>query len=119
RLKNKVSRAGTAEIGGEFTPFLWDVTVSPMFFTPNFQTLASYATNNTGQTLTTKMQQLYSFQEYDTFLYSSINSPFLQLATNADPSINQDRYWFNKSHLGNLNVLQKLKNNWELTGTLY
>ncbi|MGS4345768.1 carboxypeptidase regulatory-like domain-containing protein [Myroides odoratus] len=119
RLKNKVSRAGTAKIGGGFTPFRWDVALSPMFFTPNFQTLASYETNNTGQTLTTKMQQLYSFQEYDTFLYMPINSSFLQLATNADPSINQNRYWFNTSHLGNINVLQKLKNNWEFTGTLY
>ncbi|WP_413513102.1 carboxypeptidase regulatory-like domain-containing protein [Myroides odoratus] len=118
-LKNKISRAGTAKIGGDFTPFLWDIALSPMFFSQNFQTLASYATNNTGQTLTTKMQQLYSFQEYDTFLYSTTSSPFLQLATNADPSLNQNRYWFNKSHLGNLNVLQKLKNNWELTGTLY
>ncbi|WP_410880931.1 carboxypeptidase regulatory-like domain-containing protein [Myroides sp. DW712] len=119
RLKNKVSRTGTAKIGGGIAPFLWDVALSPMFFTPNFQTLANYETNNTGQTLTTKMQQLYSFQEYDTFLYSPINSPFLQLATNADPLINKKRYWLNTSHLGNINVLQKLTNNWELAGALY
>lgn len=119
RLKNKVSRAGSAKIGGGIAPFLWDVALSPMFFTPNIQMLASYETNNTGQTLTTKMQQLYSFQEYDTFLYSPINSSFLQLATNADPPINKKRYWYNTSHIGNINVLQKLTNNWELTGALY
>ncbi|MGQ8869303.1 carboxypeptidase-like regulatory domain-containing protein [Myroides sp. TSA_177.3] len=119
RLKNKVSRAGTAKIGGGFSPFIWDVALSPMLFSRNFQTLGNYETNNTGSTLVTKMNNLYSFEEYDTFLYSPTNTPFLQIATNADPSIKQNRYWFNKSHLGNLNVLQKFKNNWELTGTLY
>ena len=119
RLKNRVSRAGTAKIGGGFTPFLWDVALSPMFFSRHFQTLASYDTNNMGNTVMTKMNNFYSFEEYDTFLYSYTNTPFLQIATNTDPSIKQNRYWFNTSHLGNLNVLQKLKNNWELTGTLY
>ena len=119
RLKNKVSRAGTAKIGEGFSPFIWDIRLSPMLFSRNFQALGSYETNNTGSTLATKMNNLYSFEEYNTFLYSPTNTPFLQIATNADPLINQNRYWFNKSHLGNLNVLQKFKNNWELTGILY
>ena len=119
RLKNKISRAGTAKIGGGFSPFIWDISLSPMFFSRHFQILANYDTNNMGNTVMTKMNNFYSFEEYDIFLYSSTNMPFLQIATNSDPSIKQNRYWFNKSHLGNLNVLQKLKNNWELTGTLY
>lgn len=119
RLKNKISRAGTAKIGAGFNPFTWDATISPMFFSRNFQTLANYDTNNSGNTLTGKMQNFYTFQDYDTFQYSPSRSSFLKIANNADPSIKQNRYWFNKSHLGSLNVLQKLKKDWELAATIY
>ncbi len=119
RLKNKISRAGMAKIGGGFSPFIWDVTLSPMLFSRLFQALGSYETNNTGSTLVTKMTNLYSFEEYDTFLYSPTNMSFLQIATNPDLSIKQNRYWFNQGHLGNLNVIQKLKQEWEFAATVY
>jgi len=119
RLKNKVSYAGSAKIGLGVTPFLWDVALSPMFFSKNFQTLASYDTNNVGHALQAKMSNFYSFQEFDTFWYSSATTPFLKIADNANPSLNQNRYLFNTSHLGSLNMVQKLSKGWELAATVY
>ena len=119
RLKNKISYSGTAKIGAGLSPFLWNATVNPLFFSTGFQAMVGYDTNNTGQTVSNKMIDFYGYDEYDVFRYNASTNPFLKIAENANPSIKRDRYLMNKSHLGNINVVKKLKKDWEIAGSVY
>src|SRR5690606_25288856 len=51
KLKNNISLSGKAEIGSGFSPGLLKVGITPLLFSKNRQTFASYQYNNTGHDL--------------------------------------------------------------------
>lgn len=54
RLKNKISFSGSGKTGIEASPFLWNSTASPMFFSSSLQYLFNYGTNNAGLDISKK-----------------------------------------------------------------
>lgn len=119
KLQRDITVTGTAKTGAGAAPLLWDVNVTPMAFTKNFQLVTSYQSNNTGNDVA---QQLEAFSLQD-FLKSigrpNENPEILSIQQTNPPEINQNRYLDNNIHLINLNGLQRLSRDFQLRANLY
>lgn len=118
-LKKDVAITGTAQLGGGLTPFLWDINVTPMIFTKNFQVLTSYQTNNTGNDVSQQLNVM-TFEN----LLQNINKPvedpgILNIKTVNPLEIAQNRYLDNKIHLLNFNGLLRINHDFQLRTNLY
>ena len=119
KLKNNISVSGSAKIGVGASPFLWNTSITPMFFAKKTQFLANYDSNNTGGNLSSKLTSFYTFNKFDTYSYSASSANTLFISETSLPSISQQRYNFNKSHLASINSLFKLNKNLELNTNLF
>ncbi|TVQ08150.1 MAG: carboxypeptidase regulatory-like domain-containing protein [Bacteroidetes bacterium] len=94
--------------GGSNENFLWNNSLTAMYFSKSRQHLTSLKTNNTGNDLE---------QEFQSF-YNSFSLPpagLSNLVMPAPPPINKSRYLFNEAYGGTVNNLFKTKNDAELT----
>lgn len=114
RLKNKISLSGSAKIGVGASPFLWNNTVSPMFFSKGLQYLVSYDTNNTGEDLNNKFRTYGSFGSFDTYRYTKDTGQTLSMNTTSTPGVEKSRYLDNRSHFGSANFLVKFTDKLEM-----
>ena len=98
-----------AELGGGSNEnFLWNNSLTGMYFSKSRQHLTSLKTNNTGHDLE---------QEFQSF-YNRFALPPVDLANMvkpAPPPINKTRYLFNEAYGGTVNNLFKTPNDGELT----
>lgn len=108
KLKKKVTQSTAMHLGIGAKPFLRDINITPMLFTPNLQFLGSLQSNNIGKEIT---QQVKShFQRFDKpELRNWIGIPAL-----LTPPLSLQRWLDNDSHVGTLNMLKKSKNDLEL-----
>jgi hypothetical protein len=119
KLKGDITATGTAKLGSGLNPFLWDINITPMIFTKNFQMLTSYQANNTGNDVS---QQLKVMTLQD--LLQNINQPvedpgILNIKTVNPLEIAQNRYLDNKIHLLNFNGLLRINRDFQLRTNLY
>lgn len=105
-LKKKTVRTGTGLIGMGGSPFIGSLKANPMVFNPRIQSLIGLQINNTGQNLGSQL--------IDHTTNNVQNKSYLQLQNIITPLISEERYFNNRSILGSLNLLLKLKNNYEL-----
>jgi hypothetical protein len=119
KLKRKISVTGTSEIGTGVAPFLWHANITPMLFTKTFQALVSYQSNNVGKDVALQLEVL-TLEEIRSNREMPRNNPLmLNIQSVSPPDIKKQRYLDNNIHLGNINVLQKLNNNYELRTNIY
>lgn len=120
KLKKKVAYTGSGKVATGFSPWLWDINLTPMLLSQGIQLLASYQANNTGNDVSQQLQQLTPDD----------NAPFpdkpdedIQLfdigTINQYGVIDQKRYLDNQIHLGNLNALVPLKKDLQLRTIVY
>jgi hypothetical protein len=102
KLKNKVTKTAVAKLGLGGSPFLWDVTATPMVFMPNLQFLSTVQSNNSGRSI--------SNQFMDFFAGSSIasNVSWLSIPPVPTPPFNAQKWLDNQSHAGSVNILKKV-----------
>ncbi|MCC9043061.1 carboxypeptidase-like regulatory domain-containing protein [Myroides sp. M-43] len=114
RLKNKVSLSGSGKIGIGADPFLWNSSISPMFFSKGLQYLVSYDTNNSGDDVQNKFRAFGAMGAFDTYNYSKGTGTTLSMETTSLPGIDKSRYLFNKTHLVSANFLTKFTDKIEM-----
>jgi len=114
RLKNKISLSGSAKIGVGGDPFLWNSTVSPMFFSKGLQYLVSYDTNNSGEDLNNKFRAFGSFGSFDTYRYTKDTGQTLSMSATSTPGVEKSRYLDNRSHFASANFLVKFTDKLEM-----
>ena len=119
RLKNKISMSGSATIGTGGDPFLWNSSISPMFFSKGLQYLVNYDTNNTGNTVRSKMRTFGDFGAFDTYGYAETTGSALRMSTTSLPNVAEHRYLFNRSHLVSANFLSKLSDKLDLNTNVF
>lgn len=98
-----------AELGGGSNEnFLWNSSLTGMYFSKSRQHLTSLKTNNTGNDLEQEFQSFYN-------RFALPPSGLSNMVIPAPPPINKDRYLFNQAYGGTVNNLIKTKNDAELT----
>lgn len=98
-----------AELGGGSNEnFLWNNSLTGMYFSKSRQHLTSLKTNNTGNDLEQEFQSFYNRFALPPAGLSNMVIP-------APPPINKDRYLFNQAYGGTVNNLFKTQNDAELT----
>lgn len=115
----KLTTTGTAKIGAGLQPALWDVNVTPMTFSKNFQTISSFQSNNVGDNVSRQLNALTSGAAFDMTNQADLTrtpTAFLHIQEVAAPSFHEKRWLDNHVNLFTGNFLQKLKNSYELKG---
>ena len=103
---------GMADVGsGIDNQFLWNSTLTGMYFSKKRQHLTALKSNNTGNDLG---QEFQSFSNDGLMSARSISSVLLP----SPPQINKSRYFFNQAFGGTINNLIKTKNEAEFTFNL-
>lgn len=98
-----------ADLGAGFNDdFLWNGSVTGMFFSKLHQHLSAIKTNNTGVDLAQELQSLYGEEDQLSNSISYVMQP-------VPPRISKERYLFNQAFGGTINNLVKAKNEAEIT----
>lgn len=98
-----------AELGGGSNKnFLWNNSVTGMYFTKTRQHLTTMKTNNTGNDLEKEFQSFYN-------RFALPPSNFAIMVKPVSPPISKNRYLFNQAYGGTVNNLFKTKNDTEIT----
>ena len=113
-LKNKYTLTGQAQAGAGGTPFIYEGKLSGILFAPGQQALVSGQSNNSGRDIGAQLDVL-SFEDYQNGLYSSKrHNPRLSVQQVNSAQLPRERWWNNNSHLLTANLLQPLKNDYQL-----
>lgn len=120
KLKKKAAYTGSGSAASGFSPFLWDLKLTPMLLSTDFQLLASYQTNNTGNDVSRQLQQLIP-RDQSVFPFEPSESIMLFDIASAEQygAIDKKRYLDNRIHLANVNVLVPLKKDLQLRANIY
>jgi len=113
KLKKNITTTGQMSLGAGFSPLLWDVNLTPMFFTKNTQFLATYQANNVGKNNSSQLMRLTP-GVYRGESGIENKQDWLGIQKLSNPAFKENRWLDNNSHIGSINILKKLKNNFEL-----
>ncbi|RAJ29567.1 carboxypeptidase-like regulatory domain-containing protein [Pedobacter cryoconitis] len=115
KLKNsaKGKWLGTLELGAGLPFPLWKANLMAMKIAGASQSLNLFKSNNTGQNISTELkshtlEDLINGQDNN-----AEQSNLIQLSESAPP-VNEDRILFNRSYLGTINTVRKLKHDYQL-----
>ncbi|HPS72318.1 MAG TPA: hypothetical protein PLM70_08695 [Bacteroidales bacterium] len=108
KLKKVISSTGTAQLGTGFSPLLWNVNVSPMTFSKNFQVISSWQANNTGNDVSQQLKVLTLDELSESKFRPLGQEEMLNVVTANPPEIKQSRYLFNNIHLINFNGICRI-----------
>jgi len=114
QLKNKVTVTGTANLGVGASPLLWEANVTPMMFTKKNQFIGSYQANNVGNNIAKQIKVLTLQDIMNDFQNNDDKQDWVQVQQLAPPPFADKRWLDNNAHLGSVNQLKKLKNDYEL-----
>lgn len=117
KLAKNVAMTGSGKVGIGATPFLWDVSVTPMIFSSRIQMVASYQTNNTGNDVKMFMNRM-TYEQFSSERPSE-NDAELSIQKTNPPLFDQRRYLDNTSHLANFNVLFPISKTTQLRANVY
>ena len=119
KIKKGVTTTGTAQLGAGLNPFLWDVNITPMTFSKNFQVVTSLQSNNTGNDVS---QQLRVFTWDDIKRNNdrpSEHVEMLNILSATPPEIMPNRYLDNNIYLLNFNGLKRINSDFKLRSNIY
>ncbi len=119
KLKNDIAVTGSAIGGAGLYPMLWDVNITPMFFTKKAQVVASFQSNNVGRDVAENLNILTYNDAINKFDRPNESPTIIGIQQASEPTLEKRRYIDNVSYLGNMNVLTKLSNEFQLRANLY
>ncbi len=109
RLKKDIALTGSGKLGVGFSPFLWEVSLTPMLFSKKQQSIASYQSNNIGDDVSSQLIPHY-FDE----MKGESKENLVGIRTLSTPPIREERYLDNNIHLLTYNHLLKIDEDSEL-----
>lgn len=115
KLKKSVTMTGRGEVSSGFgEPWLWNVKLTPMLFTPKVQWLLNYKTNNVGESVENENNILAFGNRFEGTRRNVSQSSWLDVEKAQVPSnINEKRYLYNNVHFFSANLLTNLSKDWE------
>ncbi len=119
KLKHNIAATGTAKLGAGFSPVLRDVNITPMFFTKNFQVVASYQSNNTGNDVSKQLNVLTFSEILENAERPAKYPEFLNIQSALRPDVPEEHYLDNNINLLNFNGLIRLNRDFQLRANIY
>lgn len=116
KLKKAVTMTGRGEIGAGFSPFLWNVKLTPMFFGQKNQWVVNYKANNNGETVENEGNMLSFGSRWEGRRSQASQKSWTNVEVANTPNIAEKRYLLNNVHYLSANLLTSpFKNKeWEL-----
>ena len=116
KLKKSVTMTGRGEVGAGFSPLLWNVKLTPMFFGQKNQWVVNYKANNNGESVENEGNILSFGNRWEGRRSQAAQNSWTNIETAGTPNIPEKRYLLNNVHFVSANLLTSpFKNKeWEL-----
>ncbi|TDX84684.1 TonB-dependent receptor [Epilithonimonas xixisoli] len=116
KLKKSVTMTGRGEVGAGFSPLLWNVKLTPMFFGQKNQWVINYKANNNGESVENEGNLLGFGSRWEGRRSQAGQKSWTNIETAGVPNIPEKRYLLNNVHYFSANLLTSpFKNKeWEL-----
>lgn len=116
KLKKSVTMTGRGEVGAGFSPLLWNVKLTPMFFGQKNQWVVNYKANNNGESVENEGNMLSFGSRWEGRRQQASQKSWTNVETANTPNIGEKRYLLNNVHFFSANLLTSpFKNKeWEL-----
>ena len=116
KLKKSVTMTGRGEIGAGFSPLLWNVKLTPMFFGQKNQWVVNYKANNNGESVENEGNILSFGNRWEGRRTQASANRWLNVEQADTPDLPEKRYLLNNVHFFSANLLTSpFKNKeWEL-----
>ncbi len=117
KLKKSVTMTGRGEVGTGFgDPWLWNVKLTPMFFSKKSQWVANYKTNNMGEQVENEGNILAFGNRFEGRRINASQNDWLNVENASTPNLPVKRYLMNNVHYLSANYLTNIdkKKEWEL-----
>ncbi len=116
KLKKSVTMTGRGEVGAGFSPLLWNVKLTPMFFGQKNQWVVNYKANNTGESVEKEGNMLSFGSRWEGRRGQASQNSWTNIEQANTPNIPEKRYLLNNVHFFSANLLTSpFKNKeWEL-----
>ncbi|MDP9957218.1 hypothetical protein J2X97_002884 [Epilithonimonas hungarica] len=116
KLKKSVTMTGRGEIGAGFSPLLWNVKLTPMFFGQKNQWVVNYKANNNGESVEKEGNLLAFGSRWEGRRSQAAQKSWTNIETAGTPDLPEKRYLLNNVHFFSANLLTSpFKNKeWEL-----
>lgn len=121
KLKKNVTMTGRGEIGAGFSPLLWNVKLTPMFFSKKNQWVVNYKANNNGETVENEGRMLAMGSRWEGRRNQTSQNSWLNIESASTPgNIPQKRYLMNNVHYFSANLLTNpfTSKEWELKANM-
>lgn len=112
KAKNKL--INRAKVSAGISPFLWDNALTTLRFNPSLQLITAYKNNNTGISLGNELGNNVSIVKVGEAAEQNKKEIVLNITTFGKPTIAENKYLFNNTHLLHANVLMAFKNKGQL-----
>ena len=116
KLKKSVTMTGRGEVGAGFSPLLWNVKLTPMFFGQKNQWVINYKANNNGESVEKEGNLLSFGSRWEGRRSQAKQSSWTNVETAGTPDVPEKRYLLNNVHFFSANLLSSpFKNKeWEM-----
>lgn len=116
KLKKSVTMTGRGEVGAGFSPLLWNVKLTPMFFGQKNQWVINYKANNNGESVEKEGNLLSFGSRWEGRRSQTTQKSWLNVESADTPNLPEKRYLLNNVHFVSANLLTSpFKNKeWEL-----
>lgn len=117
KLKKAVTMTGRGEVGSGFgDPWLWNLKLTPMFFSKKQQWVVNYKTNNMGEQVENEGNILAFGSSWEGRRGNASQNNWLGVENASVPNLPVKRYLFNNVHYLSANYLTNIdsKKEWEL-----
>lgn len=116
KLKKSVTMTGRGEVGAGFSPLLWNVKLTPMFFGQKNQWVINYKANNNGESVENEGNILSFGNRWEGRRTQTSANRWLNVEQADTPDLPEKRYLLNNVHFLSANLLTSpFKNKeWEL-----
>ena len=116
KLKKSVTMTGRGEVGAGFSPLLWNVKLTPMFFGQKNQWVVNYKANNNGESVENEGNLLGFGSRWEGRRSQAGQKSWTSVETAGIPNVPEKRYLLNNVHFLSANLLTSpFKNKeWEL-----
>ena len=120
KLKKSVTMTGRGEVGAGFSPLLWNVKLTPMFFGQKNQWVVNYKANNNGESVEKEGNLLSFGSRWEGRRSQAKQSSWTNVETAGTPDIPEKRYLLNNVHFVSANLLTSpfKSKEWELKANI-
>lgn len=102
---------GVIELGGGYSPAIWDASFTPMMFSRKFQTILTYKTNNTGHDVSQELRSQFGGVD-DIPSLVSVTAP-------GAPPLDESFWLKNNIHAASANGILKINDDSDITTTFH